>query len=162
MSLLFSEVVQYNKGRSKTGEAFHQRMADVGYGIGKRMLELASFNRDKKLTRELTHEDILKWISYTVWKRLFGKNSECNLKIYDSDEYAIVDDNLLVTRYISGADNLRCEYFVAGIVQGMLDGANFGATVTVPDLVIDGKNKPGFLIHLHKDVVERTERLTRG
>ncbi|KAH3693366.1 hypothetical protein Pelo_19907 [Pelomyxa schiedti] len=59
-ALLMSEVVNYNKGKCTTADQFHQRLSDVGYNVGLRMIELASFSKEKpRLTRELTHEDIL-------------------------------------------------------------------------------------------------------
>jgi hypothetical protein len=51
------------------------RLWEVGYQVGLRMLELQSF-REKKVKRELEIVGILGFISVNVWKALFGERAD--------------------------------------------------------------------------------------
>jgi trafficking protein particle complex subunit 5 len=70
-----------------------------------------------------------------VWKHLFGKQADRLEKSADpakDDEYHIIDNEPLVNRYISvprEMSALNCAAYVAGIVEGVCDGAGFPAKV---------------------------------
>lgn len=72
---LFSEYIQYSLTRENGICKLENRVSDVGYSIGTKILELITF-REKTMKRETTVIGILSFISYTVWKILFGKNAD--------------------------------------------------------------------------------------
>lgn len=106
-------------------------------------MELYCF-RERSSKRETKLLGILSFVYSTVWKVLFGKQAdsleksteqddECILScplIYTlSQEQDMISDNaILVNKFISTPKDLgglNCAAFVAGIVEGILDGAEF-------------------------------------
>lgn len=64
------------------------RLAEVGYQVGVRMLELQSF-REKKAKRELEIVGILGFISVNVWRALFGERADSLERSTEHDEECI-------------------------------------------------------------------------
>lgn len=79
----------------------------------------------------------------------------------------IYDNEPLVNQYISvpkEMSQLNCAAFVAGIVEGVCDGAGYPATVTA-HTVAEGEMWPGktvFLVKFKPEVVEREAFLAKG
>ncbi|CAL5328094.1 unnamed protein product [Camellia sinensis] len=161
-AFLFSELVQYNQTQVDNITELERRLEDAGYAVGARVLELLC-HREKGNRRETRLLGILSFVHSTVWKVLFGKNSDksgqyclsfkAKLLVADSlekgteheDEYMISEKELLVNRFISIPKDMgtfNCGAFVAGIVRGVLDGAGFPAVVTAHFVPVEGQQRP--------------------
>ena len=121
-SFLFSEFIQYSQQRVDTADQLERKLEDAGVGIGRRVLELGCL-REKSSKRETRMLGILNFITSVVWKMLFGNAADSLEKSVDQeDEFMIVEKAPLVNMYISSAP-CSCATFVAGIVRGVLEGA---------------------------------------
>jgi len=132
-ALLFSETVQYCQARSSTVPELQGKLHDLGFQVGARILDLM-FVRDRAAKRELKLLNALLMVKTTLWKTLFGKEAD-KLEHANDDErtYYIIEKEPLVNTFISvpkDKGSLNCAAFVAGIVEAVLDGANFPAKVT--------------------------------
>jgi trafficking protein particle complex subunit 5 len=74
-SFLFSEIVQYCQSRVTQVNELEQKLSDIGFDMGHRMLELMVY-RDKKYQRETKVEAMLHFINNVIWKNLFGKQAD--------------------------------------------------------------------------------------
>ena len=147
-ALLFSETVQYcqvqtqpiwspvsvwsSQARSSTVPELQGKLHDLGFQVGARILDLM-FVRDRAAKRELKLLNALLMVKTTLWKTLFGKEAD-KLEHANDDErtYYIIEKDPLVNTFISvpkDKGSLNCAAFVAGIVEAVLDGANFPAKV---------------------------------
>jgi trafficking protein particle complex subunit 5 len=108
-----------------------------------------------------------------VWQHLFGKQAERLEKSSNPDtpdEYHIIDNEPLVNAFVSvprEMSQLNCAAFVAGIVEGVCDGAAFPARVTAHSVGRDGDGEmwPGktvFLVKFEAFVVEREAYLGKS
>ena len=126
-------MVQYQQGKVNTTNELEKKLADNGYSVGLRMSELCFF-REKNGKRETKVVGILSYIKDNIWKTMFGKSADSLERSTDKqDEYMIHEREPLVNTYISVPKeygHLNCASFVAGIVHGILDSADFPARVT--------------------------------
>jgi hypothetical protein len=132
-ALLFSETVQYCQSRSSTVPELHEKLHALGWQVGARVLDLI-FVRDRAAKRELKLLNALLMVKTTLWKTLFGKEAD-KLEHANDDErtYYIIEKDPLVNTFISvpkDKGSLNCAAFVAGIVEAVLDGANFPCKVS--------------------------------
>ncbi|KAJ1382585.1 trafficking protein particle complex subunit 5, partial [Ochromonadaceae sp. CCMP2298] len=127
-ALLFSEIVQYSQNRVSSVSDLEKKLEEAGYGIGQRVIELISC-RDRLTRRETRIVNMLQYVSNTVWKHLFNKPAD-NLErsTENEDEYMIHEHAPITNTFVSvPADmgRLNCAAFLAGIIAGVLDAANF-------------------------------------
>jgi hypothetical protein len=161
-SFLFAEIVSYCRNNVPTMEEWEERLAEVGHHVGVRTLELC-VSRDRAPKRETNLVNMLVFIQTNCWKMLFGRQASRLEKISD-DKYTIVDDDLLVCRYVSVPPDLKglsCAAFVAGVVRALLDGAQFPARVTAhstPQLQENLPNQTRILMEFEDHVVAREAR----
>lgn len=113
---------------------------------------------------------LLHFIKQNAWQHLFGRQADRLEKSNDPEkpeEYMIIDNEPLVNQYISvpkEMNQLNCAAFVAGIIEGVCDGADFPAKVTA-HTVAEGDMWPGktvFLVKFAKEVVEREAYLAKS
>ncbi|KAL9644334.1 hypothetical protein ABK040_005794 [Willaertia magna] len=126
-SFLFAEVVQYCQSRVNAAYELEQKLSDMGYPIGQRLLEL-SVLRDKNSKREIKLTNMLGFIGNTLWKSLYGRPVSTIEKATDSQHrYMIYEKECLETKYISPPKDLtvHCSYFSAGVIKGALTAADF-------------------------------------
>ena len=134
-SFLFSEFIQYSQQRVDTADQLERKLEDAGVGIGRRVLELGCL-REKSSKRETRMLGILNFITSVVWKMLFGNAADSLEKSVDQeDEFMIVEKAPLVNMYISSAP-CSCATFVAGIVRGVLEGAQVRSPVINAPLLL--------------------------
>jgi hypothetical protein len=145
-----------------------------GHPIGLKLLDLLLFREPpRSQLRPLNIIALLQFIHTTLWKHLFNRPADALEKSAEADkpdEYMIHDNEPLINQYISvpkEMNQLNCAAFVAGIVEGVCDGAGFPARVTAHSV---GKGEEGelwpgktvFLIKFQEEVVEREQFLGKG
>uniref|UniRef100_A0A7S2FMG2 Trafficking protein particle complex subunit n=1 Tax=Haptolina brevifila TaxID=156173 RepID=A0A7S2FMG2_9EUKA len=154
-AFLFSEFIQYSQQRVNTAEELERKLEDAGVGIGRRVLELGCL-REKSSKRETRMLGILNFITSVVWKMLFGNSADSLEKaVEQEDEFMIVEKAPIVNTYISNAP-CSCAAFVAGIVRGVLEGAQFPASVSAHE---QEDSRTVILIKFAPEVLEREKRL---
>lgn len=127
-----------------------QRLNEFGYRVGLRMLELLVW-RDRNPKREVRVLSILYFIHTALWKGLFGKQADSLEKSTENEDECrswsgpvlspiqkctnnlsllvmISDNEPVLTKYISvprELSQLNCNAFLAGVVEAILDSAQF-------------------------------------
>jgi len=162
-SFLFSEMIQYAQKRVTGIQDLERRLNEFGYRVGLRMLELLVW-RDRNPKRETRVLSILYFIHTALWKALFGKQADSLEKSTENeDEFMISDNEPVLTKYISvprELSQLNCNAFIAGVVEAILDSAQFPARVTAHTVPIDGfPLRTTILIKFDKEVLAREENL---
>ena len=141
-------------------EELNQKLLEMGQRIGYRYLELSVF-RDKNSLRQIRCRDMLNYVSSTIWKGLFGKTAyNVSSDAAVENRYMIYEKDPLENRYVSLPKNytgLYCTYFSAGIISGVLNAAEFPATVRV--VLTAGGDFTAFIIDFAKSVMEREANL---
>lgn len=132
-SYMFSELVQYCQAKVDSTQELQQKLSDAGYGIGLKVLELLSL-REKGGRKEKNLISMLQFVHSTCWKSLFGRvASGLEKSTEGNDTYFLKDNSPITNRFMSVPKNLghlNCASFVAGIINGILDGAEYKSTVT--------------------------------
>ncbi|KAF8320543.1 TRAPP complex subunit trs31 [Cantharellus anzutake] len=165
-AFLFSEIVQYTQKRVSGIGDLERRLSTVGYRIGLRVAELLAWRNDptKNPKREIKLVQALMFIHTQVWKAVFGKPADALERgLEKDDEYMIVDNDPIITRYISipkDMSQLSCSALTAGIVEAVLDGLGFPARVTAHSVPTDAHPlRTTILIKLDPSVLEREDAL---
>eukprot|EP01097_Dermamoeba_algensis_P006017 TRINITY_DN378_c0_g1_i1.p1 TRINITY_DN378_c0_g1~~TRINITY_DN378_c0_g1_i1.p1 ORF type:complete len:193 (-),score=25.28 TRINITY_DN378_c0_g1_i1:64-642(-) len=163
-AFLFSELIQYSQARVTQISELETRLSDVGYEVGFRMLELIAF-REKSYKRETRLIGILLFIHTVVWKILFNKTADSLEKITDrEDSYMIVDNNVMVNKYISTPkemSGLNCAAYVAGVIEGILNAAEFPTEKVTAHFQPQAnmKYRTIFLVKFKPEVISRDKLL---
>lgn len=150
------------------------RLNIQGHPIGVKLLDLLLIREPpRSQARPLTIVALLHFIKGAVFQHLFGRAADGLERSSDAttpDEYLIIDNEPLVNAYVSvprEMDKLSCAAFVAGIVEGVCDGAAFPARVTAHSVggKEEGEMWPGktvFLVKFQGEVLEREALLGVG
>ncbi|RFU30092.1 hypothetical protein B7463_g6259, partial [Scytalidium lignicola] len=164
---LFGEMVTYAQRRVTGIQDLEKRLNAQGHPIGLKLLDLLLYREPPRTqTRPLHIIALLQFITTVLWKHLFSRPADALEKSSNPetpDEYMISDNDPLVNQYISvprEMSQLNCAAFVAGIIEGVCDGAGFPARVTAHSV---GKGEEGelwpgktvFLVKFQPEVVER-------
>ncbi|KAH7067340.1 NO signaling/Golgi transport ligand-binding domain-containing protein [Paraphoma chrysanthemicola] len=175
---LFIEMIAYaQKGAKDVGD-LEQKLNQQGYPIGLRLLDLLLSRSSNPLAsiRPTRILPLLQFIAQQVYRHLFGRPADALERSgTDAGQYMIFDNEPLVNHYISlpkELSSLNCAAFVAGVIEGVCDGAGFpteGVTAHSVGEQEDGKEGKGmwpgktvFLIKFKPEVLEREEILGRG
>lgn len=167
ISLLFQSVALSNRFSK-------YRLNLQGHPIGLKLLDLLLIREPpRSQTRPLNIISLLHFIKINVWQHLFGRQAnglEKSSSAETPDEYMIIDNEPLVNAYISvprEMSQLNCAAYVAGIIEGVCDGAGFPARVTAH--TVGGKEEgemwPGktvFLVKFQGEVLEREALIGKG
>lgn len=171
---LFGEMVSYAQKRVTGIQDLEKRLNNQGHPIGLKLLDLLLYREPPRAqTRPLNIIALLQFITTILWKHLFSRPADALEKSSNPetpDEYMISDNEPLVNQYISvpkEMNQLNCAAFVAGIVEGVCDGAAFPARVTAHSV---GKGEEGelwpgktvFLVKFQPEVVEREAYLGKS
>ncbi|KAJ1978635.1 protein particle complex subunit [Dimargaris verticillata] len=156
-------MLQYTQNRVEGIQGFEQKLNELGFGVGVRLLELTMW-REKTIRREIRVLNILYFVHNVIWKALFGKQADALEKSTDNeDEYMICDNEPVASQFISVPKELaqfNCNAYVAGIVEGILHGCQCACRVTAHTVPQEGKPlRTIFLIKLDPDVLQREEAL---
>lgn len=131
-SLLFSEIVQYSAGRVLTVTELQNRLHDLGYDVGIRVIDLY-FVRERNSKRETKMINILLFVKTTLWKCLFGKEADKVEHANDEEcTYYILEKEPLVNKYISvpkDKGSLNCASFTAGIIEAVLVNCGYVSVI---------------------------------
>ncbi|OCK78806.1 trafficking protein particle complex subunit 5 [Lepidopterella palustris CBS 459.81] len=173
---LFVEMISYAQKRVKGIADLEKRLNNQGYPLGLKLLELllarAPPNSALRPTRILP---LLQFIAQTLWRHLFNRPADAlERSENDASQYMLYDNDPMVNQYISlprEMSQLNCAAFVAGIIEGVCDGAGFATQGVSAHSVGEepggekGSMWPGktvFLIKFREEVLEREEILGRG
>jgi len=163
---LFSELVQYTHRRVTHIKDLERRLADIGYSVGVRLLEYTAW-REKYSKRDTRFIRFLQFIANTVWKLLFNKPATIEKSVDKKEQYMITEDTTLINTFISvpkDMQGLNCAALVGGIVEGMLDGADFPARVSTHAVPVEDQRLPRtvILIEFEDHVLERERILDKN
>jgi hypothetical protein len=152
----------------------YTRLNLQGHPIGLKLLDLLLTREPpRSQTRPLTIIALLHFIKINLWTHLFGRQADRLEKSSNPDtpdEYMIIDNEPLVNAYISvprEMSQLNCAAFVAGMIEGVCDGAMFPARVTAHSVggKEEGEMWPGktvFLVKFQPEVLEREALIGKG
>jgi len=160
-SYLFAELIYYLNSREESSKTLQQKLSEVGFPIGQKILELCAFK--EKSPRFTKIESILLFIHNKVWKLLFGeKADELDKSLEEDDEYRIYDSKAIINRYLATkTGQVNCGDFVAGIIEGILYAADFPAKVDTSIMEEDAKGvkvrKVVYIIKFAQHVMKREE-----
>lgn len=122
------------------------RLNNQGHPIGLKLLDLLLHREPARAqVRPLNIISLLHLIKIQLWTHLFGRAADGLERSSDPakpDEYMIIDNEPLVNAYVSvprDMSQLNCAAYVAGIVEGVCDGAAFPARVTAHSV---GRQQP--------------------
>lgn len=148
------------------------RLNEQGHPIGLRLLSLLLYRLPPRdALRPLTILQLLSFLQTHLWRHLFGRPADGLEKSNESaDQYMIIDNEPLVNQYISvprEMSQFNAAAFVAGIVEGVCDGAGFPARVGAHTVGTQGEKEmwPGrtvFVVKFQPEVVEREGFLAGG
>lgn len=159
-----------------------RRLNNQGYPIGVRLLDLLLSRSSNPLAsiRPTRVLPLLQFIAQTLYRHLFGRPADALERSgTDSAQYMLFDNEPMVNTYISlprELSSLNCAAFVAGIIEGVCDGAGFPTEGVSAHSVGEQEQEAGkegkgsnlwpgktvFLIKFKKEVLEREEILGRG
>lgn len=161
---LFSEMISYAQRRVTGIQDLEKRLNAQGHPIGLKLLDLLIWREPARTQqRPRTIVEVLHVIKQQTWQHLFGRQADRLEKSSNPDtpdEYMIIDNEPLVNTFVSvprEMSQLNCAAFVAGIIEGICDGAGFPARVTA-HTVAEGELWPGktvFLVKFEREVVDR-------
>jgi len=161
-AFLFSELIQYCQQRVNMTQELERKLADCGYQIGVKFLDLLCV-RERNFKRETKIYGILNFISTTVWNSLFGKKVDSLEKSTENeDEYMLIEKEILFTKFISvprDMSHLNCNSFLAGIVEGILEATEFTAKVTAHAVLVENERRTTILIKFSSEVLAREKRI---
>ncbi|PBP27528.1 bet3 family protein [Diplocarpon rosae] len=171
---LFGEMVSYAQKRVTGIQDLEKRLNVQGHPIGLKLLDLLLYREPLRTQlRPLNIIALLQFITTKLWLHLFSRPADALEKSSNPetpDEYMISDNEPVVNQYISvpkEMNQLNCAAFVAGIVEGVCDGAGFSARVTAHSV---GKGEEGelwpgktvFLVKFQPEVVEREAYISKN
>lgn len=134
---LFSEMVSYAQRRVTGIQDLEKRLNVQGHPIGLKLLDLLLYReppRQQARPRDII--TLLHLIKIQLWTHLFGRQADQIQRSSNPDtpdEYMIIDNEPLVNAYVSvprEMSQLNCAAYVAGMIEGVCDGAGFPARVT--------------------------------
>ena len=157
-SFLFGEMIQYVSSKTSSDKEFdlEEKLSSLGYPIGEKILELCSL-RDKNFKKSTKIVDMLQFIFNNVWKILFDKQADGLQKSTDEeDEYRIIENNPITNKYSpSGLNQSNYASFLGGMIEGILNSADFRCKVNTFFYNVDNIIKTYYIIKFDHDVIER-------
>ncbi|KAF2746030.1 trafficking protein particle complex subunit 5 [Sporormia fimetaria CBS 119925] len=172
---LFVEMISYAQRNVRDISSLEKRLNTQGYPLGLRLLDLLLSRSSNPLAsiRPTRIHTLIQWVAQTLWRHLFGRPADALERgTTDPSQYMLYDNDPMVNQYISLPKEMRglnCAAFVAGIIEGVCDGAGFPTEGVTAHSVGEEEGKAGmwpgktvFLIKFKGEVLEREEILGRG
>ncbi|KAF2103886.1 TRAPP I complex [Rhizodiscina lignyota] len=175
---LFVEMISYAQRRVTGIADLEKRLNEQGYPLGLKLLDLLLYRSAPSSTQPPTTRPtrilpLLQFITTTLWRHLFSRPADAlERSAANAAEYMVSDNEPLVNSYISvprEMSQLNCAAFVAGIIEGVCDGAGLKTVSVSAHWVGEGDGGgagakegmwPGktiFLIKFAPEVIEREE-----
>lgn len=159
---LFSEIVQQIQKSSESIGDLEGRLEQLGFGVGVRILELLAARDRRNFRRKQKLIPILRFVSTTVWKAVFGRDADRLEKSSEKDdEYYIHEQSPLTNEFISVPreyGGLNCAAYIAGVVCGILDASGFKAKVTAVQVEAPApgeRDKTVYVVKFSEEVMQR-------
>ncbi|BFU23035.1 transport protein particle component Bet3 domain containing protein [Entamoeba histolytica HM-1:IMSS-B] len=144
-SFLFAEYVrrEFRKDNKQTTTEFHEKLFDLGFNIGMRMLEVINI-RERENERDINMDNVVGFIAKDMWRVMFGYGVDVGRVKGKTNEFLITDKNLIITEFMSYGNekNIYCVAYVAGMAQACIDGADFKGNVNY------GEDEDGPYLHI--------------
>lgn len=161
-SYLFSELVQYCQQRSDIVPELESKLAAIGYNIGSRYLDLSVVRASGSISSTVRPKSLismLQLIHGSIWRQLFGHPADgLERSTNSTEEYYIYDSAALTNKYLSipkDLGGLNCASFIGGIINGLLDSADFTAEVTAH--WTPNQTKTIYIIKFEKQIIKREQ-----
>ncbi|KAJ9614822.1 Trafficking protein particle complex subunit 31 [Knufia peltigerae] len=181
---LFMEMVSYAHRRVKGIQDFERRLNEQGYPLGLKLLDLllyrtspagssssssstsSSTSGGGAASRPLRLLPLLTLLTTKLYPLLFSRPADSlEQSTTNPGEYMIIDNTPLTNQYISvpkEMSQLSVAAYVAGIIEGVCDGAGFECKASAHNTATDvWPNRTVFLIKFEDAVLEREKELER-
>lgn len=153
------------------------RLNEQGHPLGLKLLDLllyrsspagsASSSSAAQAARPLRILPLLTLLTTKLYPLLFSRPADSlEQSTTNPGEYMIIDNTPLTNQYISvpkEMSQLNCAAFVAGIIEGVCDGAGFESKVSAHNNGTDmWPSRTVFLLKFEDHVLERERELERA
>lgn len=174
-AFLFMEMVTYAQKKIKSISEFETKLNEQGYPLGMKLLDLllyrsspagSSTSSSNPAARPLRILPLLTLINNKLYPLLFSRPADSlEQDTSDPSKYMIIDNTPLTNTYISvpkEMSQLSVAAFIAGIIEGVCDGAGFQCKVSAHNQATDlWPNRTVFLVAFDESVMEREKELER-
>lgn len=181
---LFMEMVSYAHRRVKGIADFEKRLNEQGYPLGLKLLDLLLYRATPAgssssssstssgsggsgaANRPLRLLPLLTLLTTRLYPLLFSRPADSlEQSTTNPGEYMIIDNTPLTNQYISvpkEMNQLSVAAYVAGIIEGVCDGAGFECKASAHNTGTDvWPNRTVLLIKFEEHVLEREKELER-
>jgi trafficking protein particle complex subunit 5 len=153
------------------------RLSEQGHPLGLKLLDLllyrstpagsASSSSSAQASRPLRVLPLLTLLTTRLYPLLFSRPADSlEQSTTNPGEYMIIDNTPLTNQFISvpkDMSQLSCAAFVAGIIEGVCDGAGFESRVSAHNHGTEvWPNRTVFLVKFEPHVLERERELERA
>lgn len=173
-AFLFMEMVIYAQRNIKSVSDFEKKLNEQGYVLGMKLLDLllyrsspaGSSSSSAPATRPLRILPLLTLINNKLYPLLFSRPADSlEQDVSEANKYMIIDNTPLTNTFISppkDLSQLSVAAFIAGIIEGVCDGAGFPCKVSAHNQGTDvWPNRTVFLVAFEEQVIEREKELER-
>ena len=162
--------------RAATHYLTHLRLNEQGYPLGLKLLDLLLYRSSPAgsssasttpASRPLRLLPLLTLLTTKLYPLLFSRPADSlEQSTTNPAEYMIIDNTPLTNQYISvpkEMNQLSCAAYIAGIIEGVCDGAGFECGVSSHNQGTEvWPNRTVFLIRFDERVLEREKELERS
>lgn len=153
------------------------RLSEQGHPLGQKLLDLllyrsvagggSSSSSSAQASRPLRVLPLLTLLTTKLYPLLFSRPADSlEQSTTNPGEYMIIDNTPLTNQFISvpkDMSQLNCAAFVAGIIEGVCDGAGFESRVSAHNNGTDVfPGRTVFLVKFEDHVLERERELERA
>lgn len=174
-AFLFMEMVTHAQKKIKSVSDFEKKLNEQGYPLGMKLLDLllyrstpagSSGSSSVPAARPLRILPLLTLINNKLYPMLFSRPADSlEQDTNEANKYMIIDNTPLTNTYISvpkEMNQLSVAAFIAGIIEGVCDGAGFPCKVSAHNQGTDvWPNRTVFLVAFEEQVMEREKELER-
>ncbi len=152
------------------------RLSEQGHPLGLKLLDLllyrsapagSSSSSSAQASRPLRVLPLLTLLTTKLYPLLFSRPADSlEQSTTNPGEYMIIDNTPLTNQFISvpkDMSQLSCAAFIAGIIEGVCDGAGFESRVSSHNHATDvWPNRTVFLVKFDDHVLDRERELERA
>jgi hypothetical protein len=139
---------------------WESRLAELGASVGVRTLGIAALNDPHVKHRDLSTDDIVKFVATVMWRRWFDRPASRYASAEGGIHFVNDDEPAFLPLRPPESENSDFHYgsFVAGMVQGVLGACGFPATVSALYINPSPSAATQFLVQWDASVLERERR----